>query len=105
MVFKENTSECIASFKITTSQTAVKSIEFARRGNCLLINSADRLIRVYEEGEILACGQDGEPEPIQKLQDLVNKYVEYLWVYSIFCFTIVYQICSETLGKGLWVYW
>jgi hypothetical protein len=23
--------------------------------------------------EVLACGKDGEPEPIQKLQDLVNK--------------------------------
>ena len=41
--------------------------------SCLLVNSADRIIRVYEEGEILACGKGGEPEPIQKLQDLVNK--------------------------------
>jgi len=23
----------------------------------------------------MTCGDDGEPEPIQKLQDLVNKYV------------------------------
>lgn len=37
------------------------------------MNTADRVIRVYESGEVLACGQDGEPEPIQKLQDLVNK--------------------------------
>ena len=43
--------------------------------SCLLVNSADRIIRVYEEVEILACGIDGEPEPIQKLQDLVNKCV------------------------------
>eukprot|EP00914_Ancora_sagittata_P015293 GHVO01030116.1.p1 GENE.GHVO01030116.1~~GHVO01030116.1.p1 ORF type:complete len:305 (+),score=43.51 GHVO01030116.1:604-1518(+) len=40
---------------------------------CFLVNSADRIIRVYEGGEVLACGKDGEPEPIQKLQDLVNK--------------------------------
>ena len=43
--------------------------------SCLLVNSADRVIRVYEEGEIIACGKNGEPEPIQKLQDLVNRYV------------------------------
>jgi len=42
-------------------------------GRCFLVNSADRIIRVYESGEVLACGKDGEPEPIQKLQDLVNK--------------------------------
>jgi len=40
----------------------------------LLVNSADRIIRVYNSNEVLACGVDGEPEPIQKLQDLVNKY-------------------------------
>ena len=37
------------------------------------VNSADRIIRVYESGEVLACGKDWEPEPIQKLQDLVNR--------------------------------
>ncbi|XP_063225379.1 retinoblastoma-binding protein 5 homolog [Bacillus rossius redtenbacheri] len=68
--------ELKASFKVTqgtTSATAVKSIEFARRGDCFLINTADRVIRVYDTKEILACGTEGEPEPIQKLQDLVNK--------------------------------
>ena len=43
--------------------------------SCFLVNSADRIIRVYESGEVLACGKDGEPEPIQKLQDLVNRYI------------------------------
>ena len=33
------------------------------------------MIRVYDSKEILACGKDGEPEPMQKLQDLVNKLV------------------------------
>lgn len=41
--------------------------------SCFLINTADRVIRVYDSKEVLACGKDGEPEPIQKLQDLVNK--------------------------------
>lgn len=38
-----------------------------------LINTSDRIIRVYDAKEVIACGKDGEPEPIQKLQDLVNK--------------------------------
>jgi len=37
------------------------------------VNTADRVIRVYNSEEVKACGKDGEPEPIQKLQDLVNK--------------------------------
>jgi COMPASS component SWD1 len=76
LVFHTDSLELKASFRVTTttsSTTALKSIEFARRGNCFLVNSADRIIRVYESGEVLACGKDGEPEPIQKLQDLVNK--------------------------------
>lgn len=65
-----------ASFRVTTgtsNTTSIKSIEFARRGDCFLVNTADRVIRVYESREVIACGRDGEPEPIQKLQDLVNK--------------------------------
>lgn len=65
-----------ASFKVTqatTSATAIKSIEFARRGDVFLVNTADRVIRVYDTKQVLSCGKDGEPEPLQKLQDLVNK--------------------------------
>lgn len=47
---------------------------------CFLINTADRVIRVYNGSEVIACGKDGEPEPVQKLQDLVNKWV--------FCFIL-----------------
>lgn len=52
--------------------------------NCcshFLVNSADRIIRVYDAKEILACGKDGDPEPMQRLQDLVNKYVSHLYRY------------------------
>ncbi|XP_019624314.1 PREDICTED: retinoblastoma-binding protein 5 homolog [Branchiostoma belcheri] len=75
-VLKTKELELVASFRVTTgtsNTTAIKSIEFARRGNTFLVNTADRIIRVYEGGEVLACGKDGEPEPIQKLQDLVNR--------------------------------
>ncbi len=76
LVMEMDTFKIIASFKITvgtSSATAVKSIEFARRGDSFLINTADRVIRVYDSKEVLACKKEGDPEPIQKLQDLVNK--------------------------------
>lgn len=71
LVLCARTLQLRASFR--TSAAAVKSIEFARRGDCLLVNAADRVIRVYDGAEVLTCGPDGEPEPLQKLQDLVNK--------------------------------
>lgn len=46
-----------------------------------LINSADRIIRVYDVPEVLNCGKEGDVEPIQKLQDLVNKYSSYNTTY------------------------
>lgn len=76
LVMETDTFKIVASFKITvgtSSATAVKSIEFARRGDSFLVNTADRVIRVYDSKEVLACKKDGDPEPIQKLQDLVNK--------------------------------
>ncbi|NXD43064.1 RBBP5 protein, partial [Copsychus sechellarum] len=75
LVLKTDTQDLVASFRVTTgtsNTTAIKSIEFARKGSCFLINTADRIIRVYDGREILTCGRDGEPEPMQKLQDLVN---------------------------------
>uniref|UniRef100_A0A224YQH2 COMPASS component SWD1 n=1 Tax=Rhipicephalus zambeziensis TaxID=60191 RepID=A0A224YQH2_9ACAR len=68
--------EVKASFRVTTgtsNTTAIKSIEFARRGDCFLVNTADRIIRVYSASEVMSFGRDGEPDPLQKLQDLVNK--------------------------------
>lgn len=65
-----------ASFRVTTgtsNTTAIKSIEFARRGEFFLVNTADRIIRVYNSEDVMSSGKDGEPDPIQKLQDLVNK--------------------------------
>ncbi|MEQ2179407.1 Retinoblastoma-binding protein 5, partial [Goodea atripinnis] len=76
LVLNTNNQELVASFRVTTgtsNTTAIKSIEFARKGSCFLINTADRIIRVYDGREILTCGRDGEPEPMQKLQDLVNR--------------------------------
>ncbi|KAK2573622.1 Retinoblastoma-binding protein 5-like protein [Acropora cervicornis] len=68
----------VTEFRIqtgTSANTAVKAIEFARRGSAFLINSQDRIIRVFDSQIVLSCqGTEGaEPEPIQKLQDLVNR--------------------------------
>ena len=41
--------------------------------SAFLVNTADRVIRVYDAKEVLACKKDEDPEPVQKLQDLVNK--------------------------------
>lgn len=76
LVLSAQKLELVASFRVTTgtsNATAIKSIEFARRGDCFLVNTADRVIRVYESFEVLACGKEGEPDAVQKLQDLVNK--------------------------------
>nr|CAB3265456.1 retinoblastoma-binding protein 5-like [Phallusia mammillata] len=74
-VIKVKTLKIIASFRVTTgtANNAIKQIEFSRKGSCFLVNTADRIIRVYDGKEVVMCGKSGEPEPIQKLQDLVNK--------------------------------
>ena len=65
----------VASFRVASANTAVKQIEFApRKKDVFLVSTADRIIRVYETEHVLKCGKHNkEPEPIQKIQDLVNK--------------------------------
>ncbi len=46
----------ISSFRVTqqiSSTTAIKSIEFSRRGKSFLVNTADRVIRVYRVSEVM----------------------------------------------------
>ena len=44
--------------------------------NCsFLVNSSDRIIRIFEAEEVLACGKEGEPEPVQKLQVLPFEFI------------------------------
>jgi len=54
---------------------SVKGIEFSRRTESFLVNTADRVIRVYHTKEVFNLPPDKDPEPVQKLQDLVNKTV------------------------------
>jgi COMPASS component SWD1 len=82
-VFKTNTRELVASFRVTNgsaSSSTIRQIEFARRGTSFLVSTADRIIRVYDAVDILPSATTGktplahgDPEPLQKLQDLVNK--------------------------------
>ena len=60
----------VKQFKLTqTMSNAVKGIEFSRRGESFLVNSADRVIRVYNVQDVMDSDED--PEPVQKLQDLL----------------------------------
>ncbi|CAE1319141.1 RBBP5 [Acanthosepion pharaonis] len=104
LVFATDSLELVASFRVTTgtlNTTAIKSIEFARRGDCFLVNSADRIIRVYESGEVLACGKDGEPEPIQKLQDLVNRT---MWKKCCFSGDGEYIVAGSARQHSLYIW-
>ncbi len=40
-----------------------------------LVNTADRVIRVYDIDGIVCDGEEGEVEALQRLQDLVNRCV------------------------------
>lgn len=104
LVLNSQTLNVLASFKITvgsSSATAVKSIEFARRGDSFLINTSDRIIRVYDAKEVIACGKEGEPEPIQKLQDLVNKTT---WKKCCFSGDGEYVCAGSTRQHALYVW-
>lgn len=60
----------------SSNSSAIRQIEFARRGTSFLVSTADRIIRVYETIDVLPNGNNrllGDPEPLQKLQDLVNR--------------------------------
>lgn len=75
-VIHTDTLETKLSFRISTAasaNTAIKSIEFARRGSSFLVNSQDRVIRVFNRDSVVSCSEGQEPEPAQKLQDLVNR--------------------------------
>ncbi|CAF3617901.1 unnamed protein product [Adineta steineri] len=66
----------ISSFRITTgtnTNTVLRHIEIPRRGQYCLVNTSDRVIRIYNYSEMLSCGIGRDLEPKQKLQDLVNK--------------------------------
>ena len=66
-----------------------------------LVNSSDRIIRIFEAEEVLACGKDGEPEPVQKLQDLVNKT---LWKKCCFSGDGEYIVAGSARQHSLYIW-
>lgn len=51
----------VSQFRVTqqaSSTTAVKGIEFSRRGGSFLVNTADRVIRVYKTKDVLNLAND-----------------------------------------------
>uniref|UniRef100_A0A9J2Q8D7 Translation initiation factor beta propellor-like domain-containing protein n=1 Tax=Ascaris lumbricoides TaxID=6252 RepID=A0A9J2Q8D7_ASCLU len=51
----------------------IKNIVLTRRGDFLLTNSQDRIIRTYNLNDLLKKHQGAVVEPMQKLLDIVNK--------------------------------
>lgn len=106
IVVNTDNLEEVTSFKIssgTNANVAIKSIEFSRRGSAFLINSSDRIIRVFDGQIILACKgqQNAEPEPIQKLQDLVNRT---LWKKCCFSGDGEYIVAGSSRQHALYIW-
>ena len=101
-VLNTHTLELVTSFKVTNSSASssvIRQIEFARRGSSFLVSTSDRIIRVYDTNDVFpkpsaaasaattapsssassahgakaARSNGNDPEPLQKLQDLVNR--------------------------------
>lgn len=69
--------QIISSFKIQATGSnppAIKEIEFsARDKRYFLVNSSDKIIRLFDCNSALGAGVGGTCEEVRKLQDLVNK--------------------------------
>ena len=74
LIVDRESLEVTKQFRVTqTISNSVKGIEFSRRTESFLVNTADRVIRVYNTQDVMTTPDGEDPEPVQKLQDLVNK--------------------------------
>ncbi|KAF9935111.1 hypothetical protein BGZ65_003483, partial [Modicella reniformis] len=64
-VVDTETRSVLYNFRPTTS--AIKSIQFSRKGKEIVVNANDRMIRLF------AIKDDGPPEQMHKFQDLVDR--------------------------------
>ncbi|VDP05332.1 unnamed protein product [Soboliphyme baturini] len=71
-VYLTDTVQVVASFRLPSCH-CVRSIETSKREQNFLSNSNDRVIRIFDLEQVLKAGINGDPEPVHKLQDLVNK--------------------------------
>ncbi|RZF36021.1 hypothetical protein LSTR_LSTR005837 [Laodelphax striatellus] len=90
-----------ASFRVTNTPQVLKSISFSKCGRYYTVNAADRILRVYSSEEVLICGVNGEPEPLQKLQDIVCRAG---WTGCCFSGDGEY-ICAGSLSKNELFIW
>ncbi len=109
-MFKTDTKELVTSFRVTNgnaSSSAIRQIEFARRSSSFLVSTADRIIRVYDTVDILPSGKNkslqmtSDPEPLQKLQDLVNRT---LWKKCCFSGDGEYVCAGSSRQHSLYIW-
>merc|ERR1719348_1131902 len=59
MIIERESLKVVKQFRVTqTISNAVKGIEFSRRTESFLVNTSDRVIRVFNTPEVLGC-EDG----------------------------------------------
>ncbi|KAG8886706.1 chromatin binding protein, partial [Tulasnella sp. 403] len=70
LVYSTKTKELLSRHKIANN-SSIKHMEFDRAGNFLVLNSTERIVRVYA----ISRSDDGKPELelLQKLQDPIQK--------------------------------
>ncbi len=100
----------VTSFRVTNgnaSSSAIRQIDFARRSSSFLVSTADRIIRVYDTIDILPSGKNkpppmaSDPEPLQKLQDLVNRT---LWKKCCFSGDGEYVCAGSSRQHSLYIW-
>lgn len=64
--------------KLKSSCFQIKNILLTRRGDFLLTNSQDRIIRTYKLDVLLKKHHGTIVEPLQKLLDIINKVCYYI---------------------------
>jgi len=65
-IIETETMKILSSFKVASS-SAIKSIHFSRSGKQFLVNSADRIIRVFEGEDSKTASREFQ-DPINKMQ-------------------------------------
>ncbi|XP_016421702.1 LOW QUALITY PROTEIN: retinoblastoma-binding protein 5 [Sinocyclocheilus rhinocerous] len=84
LVLNTNKQDLVASFRVTTgtsNTTAIKSIEFARKGSCFLINTADRISALCRRTPWKRCCFSGDGEYI--VAGSARQHALYIWEKSI----------------------
>lgn len=72
MIYDAKTYKMVTWIKQSNSQQ-VRQIYAPRRGNLILTNTQDRVIRVYRLEDLLDSPKGATVEPSNKVLDIVNK--------------------------------